>query len=64
MPVAWLLTLPAAALIGGLAALLAGTGAAGSVILLLLVAGSGIWLVSRRNRIRRQRQREPPRSWC
>ena len=53
MAVGWLLTLPAAAIVGGLAALIAGTGTAGLiVVLLLLIAGStGIWLLSRRNRI-------------
>ena len=53
MAVGWLLTLPAAAIVGGLAALIAGTGTVGLIIvLLLLIAGStGIWLLSRRNRI-------------
>ena len=51
--VAWLLTLPGAAIIGGLAALLAGTGAVGSGVLLVLLAGVCvvIWVVSRRNQV-------------
>jgi PiT family inorganic phosphate transporter len=54
--VAWLLTLPGAALIGGLAALLAGTGAVGSAVLLVLLAAVCvvIWLVSRRNQVTSQ----------
>ena len=50
---AWLLTLPAASIMGGLAALLAETGTAGTMAVFgLLVLGSGaIWLISRRNRI-------------
>ncbi len=53
MGVAWLLTLPGAALVGGLAALLSGHGVAGVVALLVLlaVACTVIWLISRRNQI-------------
>jgi PiT family inorganic phosphate transporter len=51
--IAWLLTLPGAGLIGGLAALLAGNGAVGSVVLLALLAAVCvvIWVVSRRNQV-------------
>ena len=51
--VAWLLTLPGAAVVGGLAALLADAGAVGVVLLLVLlgVACLIIWVFSRRNRI-------------
>jgi PiT family inorganic phosphate transporter len=55
MAYAWLLTLPAAAVVGGGAALLAGQGIAGAVVLLgLLAAGClAIWLLSRRNQVDR-----------
>jgi PiT family inorganic phosphate transporter len=51
--IAWLLTLPGAAAVGGLAALLADAGAVGVVLLLVLlgVACLIIWLFSRRNRV-------------
>jgi PiT family inorganic phosphate transporter len=51
--VAWLLTLPGAAIIGGLAALLAERGAVGPVVLLVLLAAVCvvIWVVSRRNQV-------------
>ena len=53
MGVAWLLTLPGAALVGGLAALLSGHGVVGVILLLVLlaVACTAIWLISRRNQI-------------
>jgi PiT family inorganic phosphate transporter len=53
MGVAWLLTLPGAALVGGLAALLSSHGVAGVIALLALLAGActAIWLISRRNQI-------------
>ncbi len=53
MLVAWLLTLPAAGLVGGLAALLADLGLAGVIILLVLLAASCavIFGFSRRNKI-------------
>ncbi len=53
MVVAWLLTLPAAGLVGGLAALLAGVGIAGVIILLVLLATACavIFALSRRSRI-------------
>lgn len=53
MGVAWLLTLPGAALVGGLAALLSGHGVVGVIALLALltVACTSIWLISRRNQI-------------
>jgi PiT family inorganic phosphate transporter len=53
MGVAWLLTLPGAALVGGLAALLSGHGVVGVIALLALltVACTAIWLISRRNQI-------------
>lgn len=53
MGVAWLLTLPGAALVGGLAALLSGHGVAGVIALLVLlaIACTTIWMVSRRNQI-------------
>ncbi|MCW2809747.1 MAG: pit [Friedmanniella sp.] len=55
MLVAWLLTLPGAGLVGGLAALLSDQGLAGVIILLVLLAvGCGIiFAVSRRNTITR-----------
>ncbi len=50
---AWLLTLPAASIMGGLAALLAGTGTAGTMAVfgLLVIGSAAIWTISRRNRI-------------
>ncbi|WP_344812599.1 inorganic phosphate transporter [Microlunatus aurantiacus] len=53
MGVAWLLTLPGAALVGGLAALLSGHGVPGVIALLVLLAAACtvIWLISRRNQI-------------
>lgn len=50
---AWLLTLPAAAVTGGLAALLAEAGTAGTLAVfgLLALGGGAIWMISRRNRI-------------
>ena len=53
MVTAWVLTLPGAAVIGGLAALLAEHGVIGSIILvgLLAVACLVIWRLSRRNQI-------------
>ncbi len=53
MAVAWLLTLPGAALVGGLAALLSGHGVPGVIALLALlaIACTVIWLISRRNQI-------------
>ncbi|HEU5484390.1 MAG TPA: inorganic phosphate transporter [Microlunatus sp.] len=53
MAVAWLLTLPGAAIVGGLAALLSNHGAIGVIALLLLLAGACaiIWSLSRRNRV-------------
>jgi PiT family inorganic phosphate transporter len=52
---AWLLTLPGAAIVGAAAALLAGRGIAGAVMLLGLLAISclAIWLLSRRNQVDR-----------
>jgi PiT family inorganic phosphate transporter len=53
MVFAWLLTLPGAALVGGLAALLADQGVWGISVLLVLLAGAclAIYLLSRRHRI-------------
>ena len=53
MAFAWLLTLPGAALVGGLAALLAAQGPWGVIALLVLLAGacSMIYVLSRRNKI-------------
>ena len=53
MVFAWLLTLPGAALVGGLAALLADQGVWGISALLVLLAGTclGIYVLSRRHRI-------------
>lgn len=53
MAVAWLLTLPGAAIVGGLAALLSGHGVPGvlALLTLLAVACAGIWTLSRRNQI-------------
>jgi PiT family inorganic phosphate transporter len=53
MAVAWLLTLPGAAFVGGLAALLSGHGVAGVIALLVLLAAACgvIWTISRRNHI-------------
>lgn len=53
MAVAWLLTLPGAAIVGGLAALLADSGIPGVIALLALLAAACIviWRLSRRNQI-------------
>jgi PiT family inorganic phosphate transporter len=53
MVFAWLLTFPGAALVGGLAALLADQGAFGLTALLVLLAGTclAIYFLSRRHRI-------------
>ena len=53
MAYAWLLTLPGAALVGGLAALLADHGVAGVIALIVLLAATCtvIYVVSRRHRI-------------
>jgi PiT family inorganic phosphate transporter len=53
MVFAWLLTLPGAGLVGGLAALLANYGTPGVIALLVLlaVACSLIWSFSRRHRV-------------
>jgi PiT family inorganic phosphate transporter len=53
MVFAWLLTLPGAALVGGLAALLADQGVWGISALLVLLAGAclAIYFLSRRHRI-------------
>ena len=53
MGVAWLLTLPGAALVGGLAALLSVHGVVGVIALLALLAAACtvIWVISRRNQI-------------
>ena len=53
MAYAWLLTLPGAALVGGLAALLADHGVAGVIVLIVLLAATCtvIYVVSRRHRI-------------
>ena len=53
MVFAWLLTLPGAALVGGLAALLADQGVCGISVLLVLLAGTclAIYFLSRRHRI-------------
>jgi inorganic phosphate transporter, PiT family len=53
MVFAWLLTLPGAALVGGLAALLADQGVWGISVLLVLLAGTclAIYVLSRRHRI-------------
>jgi len=53
MVFAWLLTLPGAALVGGLAALLADQSPWGVIALLMLLAGAcfAIYVLSRRNRI-------------
>jgi PiT family inorganic phosphate transporter len=53
MVFAWLLTLPGAALVGGLAALLANQGVWGISALLVLLGGTclAIYVLSRRNRI-------------
>jgi PiT family inorganic phosphate transporter len=50
---AWLLTLPAAALVGGIAAAVADTGVLGTVVIfvVLLASAFGIWVVSRRNAV-------------
>jgi len=53
MGVAWLLTLPGAAVVGGLAALLSVHGVVGVIALLALLAAACtvIWVISRRNQI-------------
>jgi PiT family inorganic phosphate transporter len=53
MAYAWLLTLPGAALVGGLAALLADQGVPGVIALMVLLAATctAIYVVSRRHRI-------------
>jgi inorganic phosphate transporter, PiT family len=53
MVFAWLLTLPGAGLVAGLAALLANFGTAGVVALLLLLAAAciAIWALSRQHRV-------------
>ena len=50
MAVAWLLTLPAAAVVGAVAAWLAGTGTVGTIIVALVLVGlaAGIYAASRR----------------
>ncbi|WP_111766752.1 inorganic phosphate transporter [Nakamurella deserti] len=50
---AWLLTLPAAALVGGVAALVANTGTVGTVVMLgvLVVAALAIFSIARRSRV-------------
>jgi PiT family inorganic phosphate transporter len=55
MGVAWLLTLPGAALVGGLAALLSGHGVVGVIALLVLLAAACtvIWTLSRRHQVDR-----------
>lgn len=55
MGVAWLLTLPGAGIVGGAAALLAGVGTIGVVLLmvLLVIACAVIWSLSRRNHVDR-----------
>jgi PiT family inorganic phosphate transporter len=55
MVFAWLLTLPGAGLVGGLAAILANFGTVGVVALLLLLAAacSAIWALSRHHRVSR-----------
>ena len=53
MAVAWLLTLPAAAMVGAVAAWLAGTGTVGTIIVALVLVGlaGGIYAASRRRPI-------------
>ena len=53
MAIAWLLTLPAAALVGGVCSFIAGRGAAGPFIVfgLLVATASAIWMRSRANRV-------------
>ncbi len=53
MAVAWLLTLPAAAVVGAVAAWLAGTGTIGTIIVALVLVGlaAGIYAASRRRPI-------------
>ena len=62
MGLAWLFTLPASAVIGGLAAALTEIGPVGIVVaLILLIAASGaIWLLSRRNTVNRHNVNEMP----
>lgn len=59
---AWLFTLPAAALVGALAALLADTGTAGvTVMFVLLILGStAIWLIARRSKVSASTVNETP----
>ncbi len=53
MVYAWLLTLPAAALVGGIAAAVASTGTFGVVVVfaVLIAASLAIWVLSRRTRV-------------
>lgn len=53
MAYAWLLTLPAAALVGGVSAAVANTGTLGTIVMfvVLVAAAAAIWAVSRRTRI-------------
>ena len=62
MGLAWLLTLPAAAIVGGLAAWVANSGAVGvAIVLVLLIAGSTvIWVVSRKTAVDRHNVNEMP----
>ncbi|WP_111766124.1 inorganic phosphate transporter [Nakamurella deserti] len=62
MGLAWLLTLPAAAVVGGLAAWIAITGPVGvAIVLTLLVAGSAvIWVISRKTAVDRHNVNEMP----
>lgn len=59
---AWLFTLPAAALVGAMAALLAGTGTAGVTVMfvLLLLGSTTIWLIARRSRVSANTVNEGP----
>ncbi len=62
MALAWLLTLPAAAVVGGLAAWIANSGAVGvAIVLALLIAGSAvIWVISRKTAVDRHNVNEMP----
>ncbi len=62
MGLAWLLTLPAAAIVGGLAAWVAVSGPIGvAIVLLILVVGSvAIWVISRRTSVDRHNVNEMP----
>ena len=53
MGAAWLLTLPAAAIVGALATVLTEQGPIGMLVVLALLIGGSItiWLISRRNRV-------------